>query len=284
MVVHELRQKYPLRILLQIADLSRSTYYYNIASKDKDEKNKEIIDAIFAIFEKHNGMYGYRRIAAELRNSGQIVNVKKVRRLMRREGLRAKQREKKKYSSYKGTVGTVAENLIQRNFVASHPNEKWFTDVTEFNLRGEKCYLSPIMDAYGQAIVASNISRTPNLKQVYEMLNDAFSNNPDLEGLVFHSDQGWQYQHDTYVARLKSKGILQSMSRKGNSMDNGLMENFFGILKCEMFYGQEDKYETIDDLMRAINEHIDYYNNDRIKLKLNGRTPAQFRNSSIKSY
>jgi transposase InsO family protein len=128
MVVHELRQKYPLRILLQIADLSRSTYYYNIASKDKDEKNKEIIDAIFAIFEKHNGMYGYRRIAAELRNSGQIVNVKKVRRLMRREGLRAKQREKKKYSSYKGTVGTVAENLIQRNFVASHPNEKWFTD------------------------------------------------------------------------------------------------------------------------------------------------------------
>lgn len=200
---------------------------------------------------------------------------------MRKEGLICVQRQKRKYSSYKGTVGTIAEDLIQRNFIATKANEKWFTDVTEFHLRDEKCYLSPIMDAYGQAIVSWNISLSPNLKQVQDMLAKAFATNPDLSDLILHSDQGWQYQHSSYVKSLQQHRIRQSMSRKGNSMDNGLMENFFGILKCEMFYGQESKYKNIHELMNAIDDYIRYYNEERIKVKLKGRTPSQFRSSSL---
>lgn len=191
-------------------------------------------------------------------------------------GLKPLKRNKRKYSSYKGTVGKIADNLINREFEADRPNEKWYTDVTEFNLRGEKVYLSPILDGFNQEVISYNISKSPNLEQIYDMLNKAFDNK-DLFGLIFHSDQGWQYQHQSYQQRLKNKGIKQSMSRKGNSMDNGLMENFFGILKTEMFYGQEDKYKSLNELIKAIDEYIYYYNYDRIKVKLKGLSPVNFR-------
>ena len=161
--------------------------------------------------------------------------------------LKPLKRNKRKYSSYKGTVGKIAENLIERDFNAEKPNQKWYTDVTEFNLRGEKCYLSPILDGYNGEVISYNTSKSPNLEQVNDMLNKAFDGK-NLEGLIFHSDQGWQYQHQSYQQRLKNNGIKQSMSRKGNSMDNGMMENFFGILKTEMFYDQEDNYKTFMEL------------------------------------
>ncbi len=233
------------------------------------------------IFLEHRGMYGYRRITAQLRNEGHEINHKKVQRLMRKEGLICVQRKKRKYSSYKGTVGKIADNLINRDFTAEKANEKWFTDVTEFHLRDEKCYLSPILDAYGQEIVSWTTSTSPNMKQVMDMLQEAYRTNPETEGTILHSDQGWQYQHRSYAKSLEEHGIRQSMSRKGNSMDNGLMENFFGILKCEMFYGQESKYKDIRELMKAIDEYIHYYNEQRIKVKLKGRTPSQFRSSSF---
>ena len=233
------------------------------------------------IFLEHNGMYGYRRITAQLRNEGHEINHKKIQRLMRKEGLVCVQRKKRRYSSYKGTVGKIADNLINRDFTAEKANEKWFTDVTEFHLGTEKCYLSPILDAYGQEIVSWTTSTSPNLKQVLDMLQAAYRANPETKGTILHSDQGWQYQHSSYAKSLEEHGIRQSMSRKGNSMDNGLMENFFGILKCEMFYGQESKYKNIQDLMRAIDEYIHYYNEQRIKVKLKGRTPSQFRSSSF---
>ena len=194
-------------------------------------------------------------------------------------GLKPLKRNKRKYSSYKGTIGKIADNLIERNFDANKPNEKWYTDVTEFNLRGEKIYLSPIIDGFNQEVVSHNISKSPNLEQIDDMLNKAFDKTDDkeLEDLIFHSDQGWQYQHKSYQQRLKKKGIKQSMSRKGNSMDNGLMENFFGILKTEMFYDQEDKHETLEDLIKAIDDYINYYNYDRIKEKLKGLSPVNYR-------
>lgn len=195
-------------------------------------------------------------------------------------GLKPLKRNKRKYSSYKGTVGKIAENLIDREFESSKPNEKWYTDITEFNLRGEKIYLSPIVDGYNQEIISYNISRSPNLAQINDMLDKAFKDRK-LEGLIFHSDQGWQYQHHSYQQRLKNKGIRQSMSRKGNSMDNGLIENFFGILKTEMFYDQEVRYQTIDDLIQAIDEYINYYNYERIKLKLKGLSPVNYRLQSL---
>ena len=191
-------------------------------------------------------------------------------------GLKPLKRNKRKYSSYKWTVGKVADNIINRDFEADKPNEKWYTDVTEFNLRGEKVYLSPILDGFNQEVISYNTSKSPNLEQINDMLNKAFDGR-NLEGLIFHSDQGWQYQHDTYQQRLKNKGIKQSMSRKGNSMDNGLMENFFGILKTEMFYDQEDRYETLDDLINAIDDYIYYYNHDRLKGKLKGLSPVNYR-------
>ncbi|MBQ7141117.1 MAG: IS3 family transposase [Bacilli bacterium] len=170
----------------------------------------------------------------------------------------------------------MAENHIDRDFEAEKPNKKWYTDVTEFNLRGEKCYLSPILDGFNLEVISYNTSKSPNLEQINDMLNKSFENK-DLESLILHSDQGWQYQHQSYQQRLKNKGIKQSMSRKGNSMDNDLMENFFGILKTEMFYDQEDKYKTLDDLIIAIDEYIYYYNHDRIKEKLKGLSPVNYR-------
>ena len=198
---------------------------------------------------------------------GYNVNHKKVYKIMVKLGLKPLKRNKRKYSSYKRTIGKIADNLIERNFRADNPNEKWYTDVTKFNLRGEKCYLSPILDGYNGEVISYNTSKSPNLEQINDMLNKAFNKNNKLDGLIFHSDQGWQYQHASYQQRLKNKGIKQSMSRKGNSMDNGMMENFFGLLKTEMFYDQEDKYKTLDELIKAIDDYIYYYNYDRIKVK-----------------
>lgn len=276
MVVSELRRIYPLKILLQISGLAKSVYYYTLSKTDKDDKNKSIIDKIKEIFFYHKERYGYRRITLELRNQGYLVNHKKVYRLMIKLGLKPLKRNKRKYSSYKGTVGKIADNLINREFEADKPNEKWYTDVTEFNLRGEKVYLSSILDGFNQEVISYNVSKSPNLEQINDMLNKAFDSK-ELIGLIFHSDQGWQYQHESYQQRLKNKGIKQGMSRKGNSMDNGLMENFFGILKTEMFYDQEDKYKTLDDLIKAIDEYIYYYNYDRIKVKLKGLSPVNYR-------
>ena len=276
-----LRQKYPLSLLLKIANLARSTYYYYLSKVDPDLKNDAIMNLIIEIYYENKGRYGYRRITLELRNRGYQVNHKKVLRLMNKMGLYSIIRRKRKYSSYKGNVGKVANNLIKRNFQAKKANEKWFTDVTEFNVRGEKLYFSPILDAYGRFIVSYSTSQNPNLFQIKEMLDKAFEDQLRFENLIIHSDQGWQYQHKFFVKSLEDKRIKQSMSRKGNSIDNGLMESFFGIMKSEMFYDQEEQYETLEDLKQAIDEYIDYYNHRRIKSKLKGLTPAEYRNQSL---
>ena len=197
---------------------------------------------------------------------------------MKKFNLQSIIRKKRKYSSYKGQVGKIADNHVKRNFEAIAPNQKWFTDVTEFNLRGEKLYL-PILDTYRRYIVS--ISCSPNLEQINHMLNLAFKENENYENLIFHSVQGWQYQHYSYQERSKVKKITQSMSRKGNSLDNGLMECFFGLLKSEMFYEQEEKYKTLEELKEAIEDYIYYYNNKRIKEKLKGLTPASYRSQSL---
>lgn len=267
--------------MIEITLISRSTYYFYINKKDIDTKNQDIIDKIKAIFYEHKKKYGYRRITLELKNQGLVVNHKKILRLMNKLNLHNIRCKKMKYSSYKGTVGKIANNHIKRNFESNKPNEKWFTDITEFNLRGSKLYLSPILDAYGRYIISYDVSLTPNLSQIFNMLNKAFKDNCDVQTLIFHSDQGWQYQHKSYTNMLEERCIIQSMSRKGNSLDNGLMENFFGIMKTEMFYGQEKNYETIESLKIAIDEYINYYNTKRIKVKLKGLTPAQYRNQSL---
>lgn len=279
-VVTELRPKYGLKILLKVSGLARSVYYYTLSKIDKDNKNKEVIKKIKEIFIKNKERYGYRRITLELKNQGYNVNHKKVYRLMHKLNLKPLKLNKRRYSSYKGTIVKIANNIIKKDFFVNKPNRKWYTDVTEFNLRGEKVYLSPILDGYNGEIVSHDTSRCADLNQIRRMLDKAF-NGKKLDGLILHSDQGWQYQHNYYQQRLKNNGIIQSVSRKENCLDDGLMENFFGLMKTEMFYGQEDKYKTVDDLIKAKDDYIYYYNNDRIKEKLKGLSPVKYRLQSF---
>ena len=256
-----------LPILLKAASLPRSTYYFEVGKPDPDGKNADVIEEIRSIFAENRSRYGVRRIAAELRNRGFAVNHKKVQRLMAKLGLKAIT-PKAKYHSYMGTVGVVADNVISRDFEATRPNEKWTTDVSQFNCPFGKAYLSPVLDMFGTDIVAWDLSLSPNFEQTMRMLDEAFAKNPNLEGLVFHSDQGWQYQMRQYGERLREKGIVQSMSR------------FFGTMKREMFYGHEGEFRTFEQLKAAVAEYIDYYNNRRIKSKTKWMPPAKYRAAS----
>ena len=243
------------------------------------DKYEEVKSIIAAIYHENKGRYGYRRITLELHNRGYIVNHKTVQRLLKQLGLKCMVRIKK-YKSYRGKVGKVAPNLLDRNFKADKPNEKWVTDVTEFSMFGRKLYLSPILDLYNGEILSYNLSERPSFKQTTDMLKKAFENIPDDTQLILHSDQGWQYQMRQYQNMLKKKGIRQSMSRKGNCLDNAVMENFFGLLKTELLYLQ--KFDDIDHFIKELLEYIDYYNNKRIKSKLKGLSPVQYRIKSSK--
>jgi len=184
-----------------------------------------------------------------------------------------------KYRSYKGDVGKIAPNILNRNFSAARPNEKWVTDITQFMIFGQKVYLSPILDLYNGEIISYNISLHPTFHQVMDMLDRAFERLPNNTGLVIHSDQGWQYQMKQYQYRLQRKGIIQSMSRRGNCLDNAVIENFFGILKSELLRLQ--KFDNLDHFIRELHDYIHYYNNHRIKQKLKGLSPVEFRTQSL---
>ena len=246
--------------------------------KDKADKYDEVKEVITAIYHENKGRYGYRRITIELRNRDIVLNHKTVQCLMRELGLVCRVRMKK-YRSYKGEIGKIAPNLLDRNFTAEKPNEKWVTDVTEFSLFGEKLYLSPILDLHSRDLVSYTISDRPVLSMVTSMLDKAFAKVSDGTKLILHSDQGWQYQHKQYQRMLSEKGIRQSMSRKGNCLDNAVMENFFGLLKSELLYLMD--FESMDHFKRELIEYLDYYNNHRIKAKRKGLPPAIHRQQAL---
>ena len=267
-----------MNILLSIAHLPRATFYYQVKKAEQPDKYKEVKEVIVAIYHENKGRYGYRRVTTELHNRNMPINHKTVQRLMRELGLVSRVRMKK-YRSYKGEVGKIAPNLLNRDFKAEKPNEKWVTDVTEFNMFGEKLYLSPILDLYSSNLVSYTISDRPVLSMVTSMLEKAFDVIPDNTNLILHSDQGWQYQHKHYQNMLVKKGIRQSMSRKGNCLDNAVMENFFGLLKSELLYLQ--KFESMEHFKLELIEYLDYYNNRRIKTKLKGLPPAIHRQQAL---
>ena len=242
------------------------------------DKYKEVKAEIVAIYQENKGRYGYRRITTELHNRGFSMNHKTVQRLMKELGLVCRVRIKK-YHSYKGEVGKIAPNLLNRNFYAEKPNQKWVTDVTEFSLFGQKMYLSPILDLHNGYLVSYTISDRPVLGMITSMLEKAFETIPDGTGLILHSDQGWQYQHKQYQRMLREKGIQQSMSRKGNCLDNAVMENFFGLLKSELLYLQ--KFKSMEHFKQELMDYLDYYNNRRIKAKLKGLPPAIHRQQAL---
>lgn len=258
--------------------MARATFYYHLKELKQPDKYKFIRQQINDIFEENKGRYGYRRITLELHNKAIIINHKTVEKLMKESGLKSQVRLKK-YRSYKGTAGKITPNILKRDFNAISPNKKWVTDVTEFALFGQKRYLSPILDLYNGEIISYSISDHPNLNMVTSMLTKALKSVKKNSGLILHSDQGWHYQHVTYQKMLKDQGVLQSMSRKGNCLDNAVMENFFGLLKSELLYLQS--FTSIQNFESELENYIDYYNNFRIKSKLKGLSPVKFRTQSF---
>lgn len=276
-MIWELRQEHKISLLIEISGLPRSTYYYHASRMGQADKDKEVKEQITKIYHEHKGRLGYRRVTLELQHSGNKLNHKKVQRLMRQLGLICRVRMKK-YRSYKGEVGAIAPNLLERNFKATKPNEKWVTDVTEFSLFGQKYYLSVILDLYSRDLVSYTIVERPSLWMVTKMLDMALSKLPAGCNLILHSDQGWQYQHKAYRQMLP-KEVRQSMSRKGNCLDNAVVENFFGILKSELLYLQD--FDSLGHFKAELIEYLDYYNNRRIKENLKGLTPAQHRSQAL---
>lgn len=233
---------------------------------------KEIVD-------ESKGTYGYRRVTIAMRNRGILINHKRVLRLMNQNGLLCNKytRRSRGYSSFKGEVGKIADNKLNRDFKASSMYEKWVTDVTEFRIPGidKKLYLSPIMDLYNKEIISYSLSIHPTVSFTNKALKLALNVLPKNHSLTIHSDQGFHYQHKSWIKELDNYVVIQSMSRRGNCLDNSPMENFFGILKQEMFYGV--KFNSISELEREIRKYIYWYNNERIKANLNGMSPVEYR-------
>ena len=260
--------------MLRRIKMARSTYYYNASRLEPTDKYQTERKRISEIFMQHHKRYGYRRVCSHLRNECYAINHKTVQKLMQEMHLKSVVR-KVRYRSYKGEVGRIAANVLERDFTAKAPNRKWATDVTEFKIGDRKAYLSPILDMYNGEIISYTISDSPDLRMVMNMVNSAIRKAKPQEGLVLHSDQGWHYQHTQYQMALKRNGIIQSMSRKGNCLDNAMMENFFGIMKSELLYLQE--FKDMEHFKKELKKYICYYNNDRIKLRLKGKSPVQYR-------
>jgi len=278
--VHELREEYPVVKLLAVLELPKSSFYYWDKARQAPNKYERINKRIKEIYEQHRGRYGYRRIACVLQAEGESLHRNTVGRLMGVLGLKSTQRPKR-YKSYRGEVGRVAPNEMNRDFTASRPNEKWVTDVTEFKVGNEKLFLSPIKDLYNGEIVAYTMGARPTLDLVSSMMKKALRVLGVNEQPMLHSDQGWQYQMPSYRKMLADRNLVQSMSRKGNCHDNASMESFFAVLKSECFY--TNKFTSIDALKKEVTDYIRYYNNDRIRVSLDGLSPVQYRSKHTKA-
>lgn len=254
---------------------------------DRPNKDEEVENKVKEIFELHKGNYGYRRVEKDLRAEGLIVNSKKVRRIMKKLDLKCVSftRKSRKLNTYRGTVGTIAENLINRRFDTCIPHQKITTDTSEFKyyeidskgkLVIKKAYLDPFLDMFNREIISFSISKKPSAESISKALKEAIDKTSECKyRRTFRSDQGWAYQMKSYSKTLKDNRIFQSMSRKGNCLDNSPMENFFGVMKQEMYYGKI--YNSFEELELAINEYIYYYNHKRIKSKLGWKSPVVYR-------
>ena len=262
--------------LCQYLHINRSSFYHN-KSHIENHKYDDIESLILELFYKHKCRYGYRRILILLHKLGIKINHKTVQKLMKSLGLRGKVGKNRKYNSYKGTVGKVAPNIINRDFRADTPFEKLYTDVTEFKINdNEKIYFSPVLDGFSNEIVAYSISGNGDLQLVHNMLKNLYKVLPEdsTKRSILHSDQGFQYQHQSIVNSLIEHGITQSMSRKATCLDNALMEGTFGKIKVEFFH--KAKFNNKDDFIKQLEEYIHYYNNERIITALN-MSPVEYR-------
>jgi putative transposase len=277
--VVSLKADYRLPVLLQVAGLARSTFFYHQARLQGPDSKEKLKAAVTEIFETNHGRYGHRRVHTELLKQGWTVAKKTVLKLMQTLGLVCKVRRRKRYNSYKAEQGAVAPNVLNREFEADAPNQKWVTDVTEFSVGDRKLYLSPVMDLFDRQIISYSLGSSPNLALTNDSLREALTClRPGQQPLV-HSDQGFQYRHATWRTLIKGAGAVQSMSRKANCYDNAVMENFFGHLKEELFH--RVRFLNTDALTAAIEEYIHWYNTKRISTKLKGLSPVQYRAQAL---
>ncbi len=260
--------------------MAKSSFHYYLFSNSLADKYLEVKTAIKRIFHAHKGRLGYRRITELLKQSNLIINHKTVLNLMHKLGLKCMIRPKK-YRSYKGEVGKAIENVLARDFKAQAPNQKWATDMTEFKVAGKKLYLSPIIDLFNREIISYELAESPSFNHVLKLLDKTFKLHKETSNLILHSDQGWHYQMKQYQKVLEKNLVTQSMSRKGNCLDNAVIENFFGILKSELFY--TTKFQSIQQLKSKIKSYIKYYNHERIKMNLKGMSPVDYRAHYVKS-
>jgi putative transposase len=277
--VGTLKADYPLAVLLEIAGLARSTYYYHQARRDRPDPHAALKDAIRARFAAAHGRYGHRRIHACLVRDGWRVAKKTVLKLMRELGVVCPVRRRKRYGAYRGEVGQTAPNRLNREFTASAPNQKWVTDITEFAVPDGTVYLAPVMDLVDRQIIAWAIATAPTLELTNGALRDALATLPQGETPLVHSDQGFHYQHASWRALLAAAGATPSMSRKGNCLDNAVIESFFGHLKAECFH--LTTFISAAALTEALHAYIRWYNTERISTRLHNLSPVQYRAQAL---
>ncbi len=279
--VAALKAQFPLPVLLDVAALARSTFFYHQAKAGRADPQAELKAAISEVFEAAHGRYGHRRVHLVLTRRGWRVAKKTVLSLMRSLGLFCRVRRRRRYNAFKGEVGQIADNVLARDFAATAPNQKWVTDVTEFRIGARKVYLSPVIDLFDRSVVAHSWSLSPNLELTNASLASAIATLEPGQRPLVHSDQGFQYQHRSWRGLLTDADASQSMSRKGNCYDNAVAENFFGHLKSELFYG--NRFDTIEEFTTALEGYIRWYNTERISTKLKGLSPVQYRAQALKS-
>jgi len=278
-LINQIRKEFNFSLsdILTASNIPSSSYYYNCNRQTFETKNIHLIKLVKLVFEKYKGIYGVNRIKTALASDyGLIMNKKKIRKIMRLEKLKVKT-FKGKYKSYKGKTGIVCKNLIHRDFTSYKPLKKITTDVTEFDFDFGKVYLQPYLDMFNCEILCYQISDNVEFKETRMLLTKLISKYKNkLNKTIFHSDQGWQYQTEWYHNKIKNLGCFQSMSNKGNCLDNAIMENFFGRLKMEIYYGKKYNYKSYTEFKNALIEYIKFYNNKRIKTKF-GMSPVQYR-------
>ena len=280
-VIAILKSDHKLEDLLQAAGLARSTFFYHQQRRHQPDKHAKLKKDIRDTFKQKDRRYGYRRVHAHLRKQGWVVNHKLVYKLMDQMGLKSKVRPRKKYNSYTGKISCIAENILNRNFTPGRSNAVWVSDVTEFRVAGTKVYLSPIMDLHDRTILSYELSTSPSTKLTSTSLKNAMNWYQPAQGLIVHTDQGFQYQHSSWRKLIESIGGVQSMSRKGNCYDNAVMENFFGHLKSEMYHGE--RFISVKEFYQAIDDYIFWYNNYRLQQRFKGLTPMEYRNQTLET-
>ena len=276
-IIDALKNKYSLPKLCRKLCISRSSYYYQEKAIHAEDKYRDIRIKICELFRSNYGAFGYRKIYVLLKREGITLSEKVVRRIMREEGLIVKVHRRRKYNSYKGEISPAVENLINRDFHADKPNQKWLTDITEFSIEAGKVYLSPIIDCLDGMPVSWTVGTSPNAKLANTMLKQAIKTLKPGEHPIVHSDRGCHYRWPDWIKIMEEAKLTRSMSKKGCSPDNSACEGFFGHLKIEMFYGRNWSNSTLDDLIQAINKYMIWYRTSRIKSTLGGFSPLEYR-------